>query len=150
MSEERISGVGGVLFKDGSVMIILEDTDNPEYLKLRGMLSVPLGHIESGEGLEEAAEREFFEETGISVRVILPISDSPFPVGIGDAYMFLMEEREMQKGGSLQGRLNPRWMPVEDLLNETFVRSPTKEAVRRAVELRTVAGVAVETPRGDL
>lgn len=87
-------------------------------MKFRGQLSVPMGGVEPGEGLEEAAEREFFEETGIRARVVLPISGSPFRVGIADVHMFVMKAAEMDNP---QGELNPDWKPIEELLKEEFV-----------------------------
>ena len=133
-SKSRIPAAGGVLLRGSEVLVITEISTNSEYLKYAGELSVPLGHIEPGEECAKAAEREFLEETGISVRAIHLLGC--YSVGIGDAWMFLMEKKEKQEGKDPKELLNPQWISIETLLNAKGVRSPTKEVVRNAVKFR--------------
>lgn len=137
MSEERISGAGGVLFDDGKVLVVVEDDDSPEYLKFRGQLSVPLGHVDPGEELMDAARREVLEEAGLRVKVVDFLGC--YQVGTGNANMFLMKLEKGEEAGNLGGELDPRWMPIDELLREPFLRPPTLEAVRRAVEVMEAA-----------
>jgi len=56
-------GVGGVLVRDGKVLLIRRGKE-----PLRGRWVVPGGTVEVGETLEEAVTREVLEETGLVVR----------------------------------------------------------------------------------
>ncbi len=61
-------GVGAVVFQDGRVLMIKRGK-SPS----KGMWSIPGGRLELGETLQEAAEREVFEETGLIVRAGKPL-----------------------------------------------------------------------------
>jgi len=60
--------VGAIVFKDNKVLLVLRA--NPPSEK---MWSVPGGRVELGETLQEAAEREIKEETGITIRAKEPV-----------------------------------------------------------------------------
>ncbi len=55
--------VGGVVVRNGSILLIRRGTD-PQ----AGRWSIPGGRVERGESLAIAVERELLEETGIAVR----------------------------------------------------------------------------------
>ena len=57
-------GVGILLVRDNNLLLIKRKY-NPD----AGYWSIPGGHIDIGEEVEKAAEREGFEETGIKVKV---------------------------------------------------------------------------------
>jgi 8-oxo-dGTP diphosphatase len=61
-------GVGAVVFKDNRVLLIKRGK-SPS----KGMWTVPGGRLELGESLQEAAEREVFEETGLTVKAGKPV-----------------------------------------------------------------------------
>jgi 8-oxo-dGTP diphosphatase len=63
-SEPRqpVVGVGGVVIRDGRVLLIRRGKE-----PLRGRWLVPGGTVELGETLEEAVVREIREETGVEV-----------------------------------------------------------------------------------
>lgn len=69
MSPERgldaapVVAVGGVAVVDGALLLIQRATDPHA-----GKWSIPGGHVESGETLAHAVERELLEETGLGVR----------------------------------------------------------------------------------
>jgi ADP-ribose pyrophosphatase YjhB (NUDIX family) len=54
-------GVGGVLLRDGRVLV-----NRAVY---RSRFTIPSGYVEAGEGIESALAREFEEETGVRVSV---------------------------------------------------------------------------------
>jgi 8-oxo-dGTP diphosphatase len=58
-------GVGILLIRNESLLLVKRKYD-PD----AGYWSIPGGHIELGEKVEAAAEREAFEETGFKVKVI--------------------------------------------------------------------------------
>ena len=60
--------VGALVIKDDRVLMIKRGK-SPS----KGMWSVPGGRVEIGETLQEAAEREVLEETGITVRAGKPV-----------------------------------------------------------------------------
>lgn len=78
-SVERIPAASAVICDDaGRVLLILRGTE-PE----KGRWSVPGGHVEPGESPAEAAAREAFEETGLTVSIgrQLPTVVIPAPGG---------------------------------------------------------------------
>ena len=60
--------VGAIVFKNSKVLLVLRA--NPPSEK---MWSIPGGRVELGETLQEAAEREIKEETGITIRAKEPV-----------------------------------------------------------------------------
>lgn len=61
-------GVGAVLVRDGGVLLIKRASPPSQ-----GMWAIPGGRLELGETLQQAAERELREETGIVARAGKPI-----------------------------------------------------------------------------
>jgi ADP-ribose pyrophosphatase YjhB (NUDIX family) len=60
---ERIeAGVAGIIFNEQQQVLLLKRSDN-------GLWSIPSGHVEPGEKVEEAIIREIYEETGLEVEV---------------------------------------------------------------------------------
>jgi 8-oxo-dGTP diphosphatase len=60
-----VVGVGGVVIRDGRVLLIRRGTP-----PLEGRWSIPGGRVEWGETIEQAVVRELREETGLDVQVI--------------------------------------------------------------------------------
>ena len=60
--------VGAVVFKDDCVLLVRRGQPPAEDL-----WAIPGGSVEIGETLQEAAEREILEETGIQIRASKPI-----------------------------------------------------------------------------
>jgi ADP-ribose pyrophosphatase len=60
--------VGAVVFKDGCVLLVRRGQPPGEDL-----WAIPGGNVEIGETLQEAAEREIMEETGVQIRASKPI-----------------------------------------------------------------------------
>jgi ADP-ribose pyrophosphatase len=61
-------GVGAVVFHDNRVLLV--HRKNPP---AKGMWAIPGGKVRLGESLQQAAEREIFEETGISIQAGEPV-----------------------------------------------------------------------------
>lgn len=60
--------MGAVVFKEGKVLLVLRGKPPAEK-----QWSIPGGCVELGETLQEAAEREIAEETGIAIQASKPI-----------------------------------------------------------------------------
>ncbi len=60
--------VGAIVFKDNKVLLVRRGKPPAE-----GLWAIPGGRIEIGETLQEAAEREIFEETGMTIRALEPV-----------------------------------------------------------------------------
>lgn len=60
--------VGAIVFKDNNVLLVRRGKPPAEDL-----WAIPGGRVEIGETLQEAAEREILEETGIAIRARIPV-----------------------------------------------------------------------------
>lgn len=60
-----VLGVGGVVIRNGRALLIRRSTP-----PLQGRWSIPGGHVEWGETIEQAVVRELREETGLAVQVL--------------------------------------------------------------------------------
>ncbi len=66
--ESPQSAVGAIVIRDDEVLLV-KRTNPPG----RGLWSIPGGCVELGETLQEAAEREIREETGVVIRAREPV-----------------------------------------------------------------------------
>ncbi|MFF0144407.1 ADP-ribose pyrophosphatase YjhB (NUDIX family) [Amycolatopsis sulphurea] len=106
----------------------------------RLLWSLPKGHIEDGETVEQTAVREVKEETGISARVLRPL-------GTID-YWFVAQQRRVHKtvhhflleatGGELSDEdvevTEVAWVPVAEL-ETTLAYADERKLVRKAADL---------------
>lgn len=106
----------------------------------RLLWSLPKGHIEDGETVEQTAVREVKEETGISARVLRPL-------GAID-YWFVAQQRRVHKtvhhflleatGGELSDEdvevTEVAWVPLAEL-ETTLAYADERKLVRGAAEL---------------
>ena len=63
-----VVAVGAVVFKDQNVLLIKRSQE-----PAKGQWSIPGGKVKIGETLQEAAEREILEETGIVIKANEPV-----------------------------------------------------------------------------
>ncbi|RSM66373.1 NUDIX hydrolase [Amycolatopsis sp. WAC 01376] len=106
----------------------------------RLLWSLPKGHIEDGETVEQTAVREVKEETGISARVLQPLGSID--------YWFVAERRRVHKtvhhfilestGGELSDEdvevTEVAWVPLAELETK-LAYSDERKLVRKAKEL---------------
>jgi 8-oxo-dGTP diphosphatase len=60
--------VGAIVFKDKQVLLVRRGKP-----PARDLWAIPGGSVEIGETLQRAAEREIFEETGITIQALEPV-----------------------------------------------------------------------------
>jgi 8-oxo-dGTP diphosphatase len=60
--------VGAIVVRDGGVLLVRRGQPPSE-----GLWAIPGGRVELGESLQEAAEREIMEETGLTIRARHPV-----------------------------------------------------------------------------
>lgn len=79
----RPLGPGGEVLAAGTA-IVRRGPDGPEMLAIHRPKyddwSLPKGHVEGGESVEEAARRETQEETGLEVNLVRPLASLLYPV----------------------------------------------------------------------
>jgi ADP-ribose pyrophosphatase len=68
-----ICGVGAVVIKEGKVLLVKRGVD-PN----KGLWAIPGGSLKLGETLQEGAEREILEETGIIIKAKEPVYSFDF------------------------------------------------------------------------
>ena len=127
----RLTHAGGVVFR--------RNGDEVEYLLVRPKRGqdewvLPKGHIERGEEAEQTARREVKEETGITGRVIAPLSLVEFEAKgtIVRAMYFLM--KCISCGASAEAR-EIRWAAQEEALM-LLTHEQNRELLRAAEEKR--------------
>jgi ADP-ribose pyrophosphatase len=63
-----VVGVGAVVVRDGKILLVKRGI-----APSKGLWAIPGGALELGETLQQAAEREILEETGVTIRAREPI-----------------------------------------------------------------------------
>ena len=66
--DRPVVGVGAVVIRDGKILLVKRGIEPS-----KGLWAIPGGSLELGETLQQAAEREILEETGVTIRAREPI-----------------------------------------------------------------------------
>ena len=85
----HVVGVGGIVIRQGQVLLVKHNYGN-----LQGQWLLPGGHVDLGENLDAAVEREVMEETGVRAiaRGIMAVRSLILPDSRVEVYLvFLME-----------------------------------------------------------
>jgi 8-oxo-dGTP diphosphatase len=115
--ESPVVGVGAVVMKDGKVLLVKRGVD-PN----KGIWAIPGGSLKLGETLQEGAEREILEETGITIRAKEPVYSFDFFERDGDGrvrfHYVVVDMMADYIGGEVQGAddaLEARWVSQDEL-----------------------------------
>lgn len=110
-------GIGAVVIRDGRVLLIRRGVAPG-----RGLWAVPGGSLELGETLQQGAEREILEETGITIRAREPIYAFDFferdPDGRIRFHFVIVDLAADYIRGDVKGAddaLEARWLAPGDL-----------------------------------
>jgi ADP-ribose pyrophosphatase YjhB (NUDIX family) len=111
VSQQPVVTVGGVVIKDGKLLMIRRKNDPG-----RGLWSIPGGRLELGEYLSDAVAREVFEETGVRVETrgllgIHEVTGDPHYVML-DHVAVPINDAEPVAGDDAD---DVRWVPIEDI-----------------------------------
>jgi ADP-ribose pyrophosphatase len=124
--------VGAIVSRDGRVLLVRRARPPSE-----GQWAIPGGRVELGETLQEAAEREVKEETGLSIRAKQPVYT--FDVVLRDEagrvrfhYVIVDLQGEYVSGDLVPGddALEARWVAAEEL-DELPVNPTTLQVLRQ-------------------
>ena len=123
MNSAPVCGVGGVMLKDGHILLVQRGRPPSE-----GLWAIPGGKIRFGETMSEAVEREVFEETGLQTRPgkVIWAGDS---IGPGDppAWHFCLVDFlcEVEGGELMAGddAAATAWVPLAEATS--FPLTPT-------------------------
>jgi 8-oxo-dGTP diphosphatase len=115
--ESPVVGVGAVVIKDRNVLLVKRGVD-PN----KGLWAIPGGSLKLGETLQEGAEREIMEETGITIRAKEPVYSFDFFERDGDGrirfHYVIVDMMADYIGGEVQGAddaLEARWVSQDEL-----------------------------------
>jgi len=126
--ESPVVGVGAVVIKDEKVLLVKRGVD-PN----KGLWAIPGGSLKLGETLQEGAEREIMEETGIIIRAKEPVYSFDFFERDGDGrirfHYVIVDMMADYIGGEVQGAddaLEARWVSPEELKDMEVSRNTLK------------------------
>lgn len=143
MSDDRsypsrpICGVGVVAFRDNEVVLIRRGKE-----PRRGEWSIPGGAVELGEGVRDAALREFQEECGGKIRLrdivdAVDIISRDAQERVAYHYMVVDFWADWETGAITPASdvMEARWVPLQEL--DVYQLPPwTREVIEKAVLIR--------------
>ncbi|MDQ5988163.1 MAG: Bifunctional NMN adenylyltransferase/Nudix hydrolase [Syntrophus sp. SKADARSKE-3] len=121
-------GVGAIVIKEGKVLMI-KRAAKPN----QNLWAIPGGMLELGETLQEGAEREIFEETGIRIKAGKPIYTFDFMEYDTDGqihfHYIIIDVEATYLGGEItpaDDALDACWMSPEDCLCRPLSKNTLK------------------------
>ena len=128
--------VGAIVMRDDKVLLV-KRSQQPD----KGLWAVPGGRVELGETLQEAAEREVREETGITIRARNPVwafdlidRDDGGRVRFHYVIVDLMADYVGGKASPNDDASEVRWATTQEL-EELPASQTTKELLKNTVRL---------------
>lgn len=129
------SAVGAIVIRGKEVLLVKRN--NPPG---RGLWSIPGGCVELGETLQEAAEREIREETGVIIRATKPVytfdvieRDDEGRIRFHYVIVDLLAEYMSGKPHPRSDVCEARWVQAQEL-EQLHVSKITEKVLKKAVE----------------
>ncbi|MBI3191012.1 NUDIX hydrolase [archaeon] len=98
---KAIRTVGGALFKYNKLLVIKRSIRMDKW---PGLWEIPRVHVEKNETLRETLKREFFEETGLKIKVSKKYRESSFQFG----HEYVDESSFIVKADNFKVKISPR------------------------------------------
>jgi len=121
-------GVGAIVIKDGKVLLVKRGIPPG-----KDLWAIPGGHVELGETLQETAEREILEETGIIIKARDPVytfdlieRDNPGTIRFHYIIVDLMAEYVSGEPHGADDALEAFWLSWEEIKKLSVTRSTIK------------------------
>jgi ADP-ribose pyrophosphatase len=121
-------GVGAIVIKDNKTLLIKRGAAPG-----KGLWAIPGGSVELGETLQEAAEREIMEETGLVIRAGKPVyafdfieRDDAGRIRFHFAIVDIMADYVSGTLNAADDALEARWVSHEELMNLLITPSTSK------------------------
>jgi 8-oxo-dGTP diphosphatase len=136
---EREFSAGGVVVRDGDVVVIVPHRKSPEGNKV---LALPKGHPEPGESPADAAAREVREETGITADLVDKLGDVRYFYQRKGKRIFKVVSFFLfrYRSGSVEDHDDEieeaRWIPVERAAKELTFEGEREMAARALSRLQ--------------
>jgi 8-oxo-dGTP diphosphatase len=115
--DRPVVGVGAVVIRDGKILLVKRGI-----APSKGLWAIPGGALDLGETLQQAAEREILEETGVVIRARKPIYAFDFFERSGDGrirfHFVIVDLAADYISGEVRGAddaLDARWLAPADL-----------------------------------
>jgi len=139
--EQPIVGVGGIIFKEESVLLIKRGGE-----PAAGQWSIPGGVVDTGETLTEAVMREVWEETHLRVKpvALVKILDRIFRDKENRVvyHYILVDFLCCRTGGKVEpgtDALDARFIPIRDLASLDVI-PVTREVIYQAADMTKETG----------
>lgn len=114
---QPVVAVGAIVFRNNRVLLVRRGQAPSQDL-----WAIPGGRVELGETLQEAAEREILEETGVTIRALDPVYTFDYIERDGSArprfhYVIVDLQADYVRGETRAGddAAEVRWVAAEDL-----------------------------------
>lgn len=133
MTKQPVIGIGAVVIHDSKVLLVKRA--NPPK---QGLWCIPGGKVEFGESLQQAAEREIKEETGVVIKAKAPvyvfdlIDDGKLHYIIVD----LLAEYVSGVPSAGDDADDAKWFSLQDI-EQPHIDGETKRLLRKLIEQRT-------------
>ena len=130
--------VGLFIFNDSGRLLLVKSP------KWEGFCSVPGGHIELGETIEDAAKREAKEEVGLDVKLenVLMVQDAVYPEGFSGKKHFIFIECICRSNGDVnidnKEIVGFEWIYPEKALELDNLGRFARKVINRYIETKTI------------
>ena len=128
--------VGLFIFNDEGKLLLVKSP------KWEGLYSVPGGHIELGETIEEAAKREAEEEVGLDIKLekVLMVQDGIYPKHFSSKKHFVFMECICRSSGDVRidnkEIVDFEWIKPEKALELDNLEIFTRNVIKKHIETK--------------